>query len=241
MVEVITMPPVGYTAISQALENPRSTSVGVNGTPRFSQTRQARRKFAVSIHGIGRDMAGQGYIEQLRRRLDAQPPIVQIEVKPDGWHLAMDAAIKARGHGAIQWTYGGEPMQWVYTAQSMAWWYSDLTVTTGSDYGGNYIDVTVPTPNAVIAYPGEKVVQYGTTGRVMGSARSDANGNARIYVDTSFSDGIVQISPIERVYAYLTSMPPTSQSVGQGYTYDWSMTEVLPSDFASFEIIQPWR
>jgi hypothetical protein len=242
MMQVYAMPPVSYTTHSQALENPRTNSTGLNGTIYTSQYRKSRRQIQTTIHGIGDDHSGQGYVEQLRRYLDENAPLVQFELRPNIWTQKIDVVRAARGHGEIQWDYTEVPFEWLYTEQHLNIFYSGMDVVADVDYGGNYLDVVVPTPNADIAMAGEIVVQGSVTGRVVGVARSDASGNARIYVDTEFQTGHVQISPPEWVTCYVTDMPATSETNQVGFEYTMSMIEVLPQDYPDgLEVIQPWR
>lgn len=236
------MPPVGYTARAQGLEDPRSYSRGISGRIYPSQFRKSRRIFSVSIPGASGGGTADAYMQQLRRYLDEQTPLIQIEVKPDGWALAMDAIIRARGHGPVRLGYEGQSLRLTYAKQPMSLWYSSLEVKSGSDYGGSYIDVVVPGTNTVVAFPGEKVVQGETTGRVVGKSRSDAAGSARIYVDTPFETGRVQVSPPEFAVAVITSFPDSAQSASGRFSFELTMEEAFEDEYpGGFEVFQPWR
>lgn len=242
MTDVITMPPVNYTTRAQSIEDARSVSVGLNGKIYPSQYRRSRRMIDLTAHGIGEDDGGSGYLEQLRRYHDGKPPLVLVEIHPDGWSRGMAEARVARGHGEIIWTYGGLPMTWEYTAQRLNIFYSGMNVTAGVDYGGNYLLVTTPKGNVRVAYPGEKVVQGDTVGRVAGDAIADAGGSAKIYVDTAFETGHVQISPPEWAVGYITGIPNVAQPATGGYEYTIAMTEVFEDEYpGGLTVLQPWR
>lgn len=242
MPTVYDLPPLSYQAQSQSLENARNMSRGISGSMRISQTRASRRKFQITFNGIGGYGGGAGYIEDLRRRLDGVLPLVRVRVFPDHWHIDMHEAIKARGHGPVQWLYQGQPMFWQYTAQPMTWWWSGLSVATGVDNGGNYLDVTGMAPHKVIAYPGELVEQNDITGRVVGVSRANASGAARIYVDTAFADGVVYISSLKWVTVSLDSLEPVTIPATGGISVGFMATEVFETDyFDPLEYENPWR
>lgn len=239
---VYDMPPISYTAQSQGLENARNMSSGISGARRISQTRKSRRLFSIEIPGIGPDRVGEGYIEQLRRYVDGKLPLVRIEVRPDGWHIAAREMIAARGHGAVTWRWQGGQMSWRYQGQPLAWWWSALSITPGIDYGGDYVYATGLQPSTFVAMPGELVRQGSTEGRVRGAVRSNASGDARIYVDQAFQPGHVLISPKQYTVAVIDELSPILSPSSGNYGATLTGTEAFASDYVDgFQYENPWR
>jgi len=239
---VYEFPPVNYTAQSRALTTERSTSTDLQGRPYFSQYKAARTEYEVTVSAVGRGRTGAGYMEHLRRLLDGKAPFVRIEIKPLTWPLAVRQAQAARNHGALSWVYQGAALTWTYKDQPLVWETALISVVSGSDASGAYIDVTGCLPNRVVAYPGEVVRQGGRTVYVVGLARSASDGSARIFVSDVLETGSAAIAPREIVIARVLSLSANSHDLSGTADYALQLVEVLPDDVpGGIEVVNPWR
>ncbi len=238
MPTIYRFPPVGISAYESSIDDPMNASRGINGGPRYSQTRANRSIYVAEVSGIGPDGNGAGYVEALKRLLAGRPPLVQVDTLPATWWGRTRDRPALQSGDLLSWTTGGAPLTWTTGGEPLTWYTSPLfTATPGKD-DFDYIDVT-GLPDGTEVFPGD-AVQVG--GDVSYAMRSETIGGVRrIYLTSALPAGNVDIGATVTRNFSLNERPRSMQTQG-AFSYTFEMTEVFASDFSDgLTVLDPWN
>ncbi|WP_299145977.1 hypothetical protein [uncultured Tateyamaria sp.] len=242
MPEVYAWPPVELVGHEHTIDRPVNRSEGISGRPYFSQSKRSRRLVTAQVSGIGTDMAGAGYVEQLKRFLDGKPPFVRMTPLPHVYRRALNGLNLQRGLHVLNWSASGAALAWSDDGEELQW--SDgkkITAEAGED-NWPFLDCVDLPPSRPVAYPGELVRSGDAGARVIRLARSDSEGRARIYLDTPLSGGSVLIGAGESIVFEILDYPRAVQPVSGNYTYGFDLKEVFAEEHADgFVEVNPWN
>lgn len=240
---VYSWPPLRTTGEYLTDSDTMSASMGLNGTPFFSQTQTPRRRWTANVsalHGAG---YGHGYFTALKRILTNKPPLVRIEPLPRHWMRARDGD-PTLGKRPFSWTTGGDPLAWTTDSNPLSFTTGQsITATAGTVGGADFIDCTGLPVSQVIATPGELVRSADDTEAfVLAPSTSNASGAARIYLTSAITSGAVLIGVRESIAMRIMQWPDMMQTT-ENYGWAFELQEVFATDFDGgfTEITMPWQ
>ncbi|GGX63316.1 hypothetical protein GCM10007385_35560 [Tateyamaria omphalii] len=241
MPDVIAWPPLGITAYEHTLTRPVQRETGLDGEPYLSQSLKTRRTYTARTSGIGPDRFGAGYVEILKHLLDGKLALVSVPTLPRVWMGAV-RAMPDRGADQITWVTPPEPVTW-QDGSAVGWINRDhIIAVAGADQSGfNYIDCTGLPVSQTVAAPGEAVSIAGDTAYVLRPAKSNEDGEARVYLTGPLTSGNVRIGVIEVRTFEIPDFPRAQQPVNGDFFYEFQMREVFDDDFDTpLQVINPW-
>jgi len=118
--EVYSWPPVDLVGYETTISRPGSLSYGLSRTPYYSQTQPTRTRVTAVVAGIGRDLAGNAYIEQLKALVDGKLPLVRMLPLPAAWLQAV-RPIGPRGQLPLDWVSDNALLAWTGSGDRMLW------------------------------------------------------------------------------------------------------------------------
>ena len=242
MVDVIAWPPVFAVGAENTIVQPIGVSRGLTGGRYASQAHPERRTATMVVAGIGKDLAGAGYVEMFKRALKGGANLTRLSPCPSHWHLATRGLSNLRGAQPIEWVDNDIPVEWLDGAD-------DVVFTHGARIDG-IADLTgvwpklvcsgFP-PSRVIAFPSELVTVGSASARVLRVASSDAAGNATLYLDTALPDGSVIVGASESVvYEVQTPLPRSVQKTSGNFSFTFNLLEVFEVETDGFVEVNPW-
>ena len=242
MPDVYAWPPVQLVGHEYTISRPVSRAEGISGRPYFSQSKATRSIVTAEVAGIGSDLAGAAYVEQLKRFLDGKPPFVRVVPLPHVYWRAVKNLQLRRGQGPVNWSATGVPLDWTSGGVALNWVIgAPVACVAGADVWP-FLDCTGLPPSQPVAYPGELVMAGGQTARVIRLVRSDASGAARVYLDQALSSDTVLIGVRESIAMEILEFPRAVQPVSGRYSYQFDMQEVFEDEFDDgFNEVNPWN
>jgi len=240
--EVIAWPPLGITAYEHTLTRPVQRDTGLAGEPYLSQSLKTRRTYVARTSGIGGDRFGAGYVEILKHLLDGKLALVSVPTLPRVWMGAV-RAMADRGADQITWVTPPNAVTWSNGATVKWIDRNQIVAVSGLDRAGfAYIDCTGLPVSQTVAAPGEAVSVAGETAYVLRPAKSNAEGEARVYLTSPLPSGNVRIGVIEVRTFEIPEFPRAQQPVNGDFFYEFQMREAFDDDFDTpLEVINPWN
>lgn len=241
MPDVYAWPPVGIVGHEHTIDRPGSMSRGLSGRAVYSQARPTRRLVTAEVSGIGPDLVGAGYVEQLKRMLDGKLPLVRMTPLPQHWIGATWRRGLTLGALPLNWVAGAVPLNWTDGAATLTWTTGDtITGTSGGDGTWYFLDCTGLPPGALIA-PSEPVTVGSVTRHCIRAVRADASGAARIWLDGALSSGAVVIGRQESIAFLIEDYPRARQTADRDFVYRFELIEAFESEYADgFTEVNPW-
>ena len=238
MPDVYRFPPVSIEAYASSIDDPKSTSQGYTGARRFSQVRDNRSTYLISVSGIGSDRNGTANVETLKLFLAGKPPLVQVDTLPAMWwgqRLTSDEFISGV---PLEWVAGSVNLGWTDGIDPLSWYDNPPFFATAGNDGFEYIDVD-GLPLGAVINPGQPVTQGVLISSVVNEVTVTGDVT-RIRIVSALSNGNVNIGGKVTRNFYIDSIPGAMQTAG-AFGYDFSMTEALASDFTTaFNVLDPW-
>ncbi|WP_339764958.1 hypothetical protein [uncultured Sulfitobacter sp.] len=249
MTDVIAWPPFDLTGWELAEVYPQSRSVGlIEGRPRTSSAQRARRVATANITGIGKDLAGAGYVRMLNRMWAGKPNLVRVEACSTLWHLAR-GGFDLRNN-VLEWTDDGTDLLWTAGGVDLLWGDGAYALQgePATDGGWHSLTVSGLPPSRIVARPSELIsVTDGDTKEsayVLTVARSDASGVATIRTDKpeAFTlTGLVSIGQRESIVFEAAGVPRSVQGVTGTFGYQWDFQEVFEDEYDDgWTEVDPW-
>jgi hypothetical protein len=239
---VVAWPPVFMRAEYLSSTRPGQIGTGAAGTAIYTQAQPTRRRWRATVHGVGPDGLGHGYIEALKDMLDGVLPLVRVRPLPRHWARLAVPTVSERGLQPVSWSEDGEAMSWTWMGSPVAWsTLPAITGTAGTAEGVAYLDCTGYPANTLIALPGERV-QVGTAQAfVTRRATSDETGAVRLYLTRAMSSGTVVVGERESIVMRVDGFPETLQEPNSAYFYRFEMIEAFAEEYADgFTEVDPW-
>lgn len=247
MVDVIAWPPLTVIGYDNAPVYPVSRSRSLlDGRSYVSAAQRARRFVTITAQGIGPDRAGAGWLDMLKRELRGGVNLVRVDLASPVWHLAVNPLNGLRGSVPLVWSAGASALDWTAAAAPLSW-------TTGAQIAGvtaadNSLTCTGLPPSRVVAYPSELVRVIDGDGvahfaRVVGIAKSDATGTARVFLDAPLPSGDVVIGFKESLVFEIPGINDVraAQPVGQNWSFTLDLRQVFEDETDGFTEVNPWR
>jgi hypothetical protein len=249
MTDVIAWPPLGVTAWELTEHFPQSRSVGlIQGRARTSSAQRPRRVATAGVRGIGKDLAGAGYIRMMNRLWAGGPHLTRVTCLPTIWHLAQKGLDLTSL--PLSWQHASDDLAWSYDGDDLDW-YSGKYLTDGvpvTENGWHGLQVSGFPPSTIIARPSQQVaVRFQgavETAYAMTVVRSDANGDALIRTDraSAFSvTGVVSIGEPEVITFEAVDVPRAVQGLSGDFIYQWDFREVFEDEYPDgWTLVTPW-
>lgn len=241
MPDVFAWPPVSLTGHEHTISRPVQRAEGLNGAPYLSQSEPTRKLVTAQVSGIGQDAMGSGYIEVLKDLMDGKLALVRMAPCVKHFRGALGDLRGQRGPQGLQWETASDDLAWTARNGPLVWTAgSQITAQTGVD-GWPYLDCSGLPGNTVIAAPSEPIKVGASASVVIRPARSDANGNARVFTKDRLPSGFVVIGEIESSVFEITEFPRSTQPMVGTYGYNFEFIERFAEDFAEgFNEVNPW-
>lgn len=253
MINVYAWPPVGVVGTEWTEEAPVQTSRSMlTGKDYVSAYSRKRKLVTLNVSALSLNRSGAGYSEVLKRLLDGGVNAVRLNSYPVNWWLDAQTLDPERQSQLLEWTSSSQPLDWESSDLPLSWYSGKVIFGTITSSGGyQTIAVTDLPPNTIVARPAEYVTVYenggdltGATAQVLREARSDANGNATIFLlDNLPAWGTVRVNvgasatgafrPIE--------MPRAIQPLSGNWNYTWKFREVFADEVGGFTEVDPWN
>ncbi len=257
---VYSWPCVGVVGREWTVDDPVSRSTSLLTGKIYQSAAQRRRRLAVlHVSARSHDDQGAGYMEVLKRllrgglnavRLNSYPINFRHGPVPDSirqsWPLAWETGAGAdlawragSGPNGLKWFTGG------YVDPNGVGRIATATKLDTSPAGFGRLAVTGLPPNAQIARVGEFVRVYGATldtRMLLRPVRSDANGEATIWLDSETGGGgRINFGIPETGVVIADEMPRVVRPNIVDWTYDWSFRQIFEDEIeGGFTEVDPW-
>jgi len=200
------------------------------------------------VTGIGKELAGAGYVRMLNRMWAGKPNLVRVQACSSLWHLSrlgLDLRNKA-----LEWTSEGVELLWSVGGVELLWDDSayPLTCVPSTDGGWNSLTVSGLPPSTIVARPSELISVTGPSSVESAYAltvtRSDASGVAVIRTDKAtpftFTD-LVSIGDKENIVFEALGVPRSVQGATGTFGFQWDMREVFEDEYSDgWTEVDPW-